>query len=145
MKYINIVLVLLCFVLSACRTTEYVEVAVHDTITVQKVDSIRQIIREKTIVNNRDSVSHTEYQRGDTIYIRDYKEIITNIEKEISDSTLKAIVDSISRIYHNSSKEYVEVEKPPNIWERIKMFFGDAFVWFIILVVIYFTILLKRK
>ena len=124
MALIAVVIILLFLFLSSCSTkktiTEYV--AVHDTLTVHKRDTIRDVVYKThtDTVTNTEVHTYTLNNVGDTI-----KEIhhYHNTEKVIVvDSTdrYRATVDSLRAVLKaQESKKEVKTTNRPRWWEYV--------------------------
>ena len=101
--------VALCLVLAGCKTvkqTVEVPVYVHDTTYVAKE------VHDSTFINRW----HTEYQKGDTIFITN--EVTKIVTKLKTDTAYKYIEKPVVV----SKTETVEVKKPLSWWQK-------TFVW----------------
>lgn len=144
-----IIALLLCCIFGAffsCSRVEYITetVKVHDTLRAVSRDTIVHTVREHTIVNVKDSVSHVEFVRGDTVFIKDYRIINNEIRTEINDSLLKSITDSISKSFAvNNDKETIVPEPTKrrlSFFDRLYNSIENIVIWTIIFIVLMLSI-----
>lgn len=133
--------ILLLFV--GCRGVEPVVSEVHDTIVETRHDSIFRVIHEEIFNNFHDSVSHVEYVRGDTVFVNDYKVVVRERSEKLSDSTIRAIVDSLRASIVMKEPEYIE--KPLSTKEKILLKLGYAFFFLLALMVSYILLRIAVK
>lgn len=103
-------------------------------------DSVLHITREELVLNTKDSVSHTEYMRGDTIFVNDFRYLYRERVEKSGDSISAAKKDSIF------VKEPIYIEKQLSLWERILQKSGIAFLTILALLVAYiiFKIFIRK-
>lgn len=109
---------------------------------------IHEIYKANTVrdtVWNKDSVYII--QRGDTIYnttIREFHHYSHSTDTIHSNDTItKIVVQPVERIVNN--KVEVEVEKPLNWWQKLRMSLGEALIGALIFSVVYFIFIRKKK
>ncbi len=122
-----VILFIVCVMLSACTTTKYVPVetvrteyktnTVHDSIYVEKYDSV-----------------YVE-SRGDTVTIQQWHVRYKDRYIEVTDTFLKT--DSIPVPY--------PVEKQLTRWQQIKLDFGDIFILLVLVLVLYHIVRTKLQ
>lgn len=141
-------IVLVVFVmLSACSAPVVRTIEVHDTLHTAHVDTVRQVIREQTTVTLRDSVSHTEYMRGDTLVIHDTKIVERFRDTQVSDSLVRTIADSISSSFSRLSHTEVPAPKVRKLsrWEKMLLNLGKASLCLLLLALLAAIWRLNRK
>lgn len=134
---------LFIFLIVGCRGVEPVVTEVHDTIVETRHDSIFRVIHEEIFHNTKDSVSHVEYVKGDTVFIRDFSKTIVERYEKMSDSTRQAIIDSLRASL--SVKEPVYIEKKLTLKEKTLVKLGYAFFFLLALMVSYILLRIAVK
>ena len=117
MAIIAVVIILLFLFLSSCSTkktiTEYV--TVHDTLTVHKSDTIRDVVYKThtDTVTNTEVHTYTLNNVGDTI--KEVHHFHYTEKTVVLDSTYryKAKIDSLQAIIDSRQEQVVEVKKSP--------------------------------
>lgn len=106
---------------------------------VYKVNTVRDT------VFNKDSVYII--QKGDTIYnttIREFHHYSHSTDTVHSNDTItKVVVQPVERIVNN--KVEVEVPKPLNWWQKLRMTLGDITIGVLIFSTFYFIFKIKKK
>lgn len=97
-------------------------------------DSVLHITREELVLNTKDSVSHTEYMRGDTMFVNDFRYLYRERVEKSGDSLSSAKKDSVF------VKEPIYIEKQLSLWERFLQKSGIAFLSILALLVSYFIL-----
>lgn len=109
---------------------------------------IHEIYKANTV---RDTVFHKDsviiLQKGDTIYnttIREFHHYNSSTDTIFSNDTItKIVVQPVERIVNN--KVEVEVEKPLNWWQKLRMSLGEALIGVFILFIGYLIFIKKKK
>ena len=96
----------------ALKQTVEVPVYVHDTAYLAKE------VHDSTYIDRW----HTEYQKGDTIYITD--EVTKIVTKIVRDTAYKYVEKPVTI----SKTETVEVKKPLTWWQKTLMWLGVAMI-----------------
>lgn len=105
---------MLFFCITSCSKVEYITETVHDTISTVKVDTFHHVTKERETLVFRDSVSHTEYVKGDTVFIKDWKFVFSDRKVKVNDSVYKSQIDSLKHIIDSSKEKKTVVDKPMN-------------------------------
>lgn len=139
---IRILPFLLVILLFGCKGAEIMS-EIHDTIVSAKHDSFVHIFHNETVFNTKDSVSHVEYVRGDTIFVKDFRYILNERMGNRSDSIIRAELDSLRR--SKASIEPVYIEKPLSWKEKALQKLGSTFLLILALMVSYILIRIAVK
>ena len=131
------------FSITSCKHVELVTEVIHDTITTTKTDTFLRVSKEKEIITRVDSVSHTEYIKGDSVFIRDFKIIFRDREVASNDSTYKSTIDSLKHVIDSTKELTKEPEKPKK--KPIKEFAYNLFITIFAACVFGLLIVLLKK
>ena len=128
MAIIAVVIILLFLFLSSCSTkktiTEYV--AVHDTLTVHKSDTIRDVVYKTHTDTIRETITREivirqdSAKRLDTIRINTYNDRYRYVYVGDSSRAYRSVVDTLKAVIDKSKeKETVKKTTRPRTWELI--------------------------
>lgn len=136
-------MLLLVAVLAGCKGSENVVYEIHDTIIQTRYDSVFQIAQEKSVFNMRDSVSHVEFMRGDTMFVKDFSYLFRERIEHLKDSTSTSKADTVRESIVKTEPVYIE--KPLSPKERLLQKLGVVFLAFLTLMVSYVIIRIAVK
>lgn len=107
---------LLCVLLSGCKSVKHVSVPVVHTDTLY----INKMSRDSIWLH--DSIFVSEKQKGDTIWLTSTKWRTKYVERQVHDTIYKSRVDSVGVPYPVE----VPVEKPLTWWQKARLRLGDV-------------------
>ena len=131
-----------------CKSQKQVISEKEKQVEVVEKPVIHEVYKVNTVrdtVFNKDSVYII--QKGDTIYnttIREFHHYSHSTDTIHSNDTItKIVVQPVERIVNN--KVEVEVEKPLNWWQKLRMSLGEALIGVFILFIGYLIFIKKKK
>lgn len=150
MKKIIVTLSILLIIATtvSCKSQKQLISEKEKQVEVVEKPIIHEIYKANTV---RDTVFHKDsviiLQKGDTIYnttIREFHHYSHSTDTIHSNDTItKIVVQPVERIVNN--KVEVEVEKPLNWWQKLRMSLGEAAIGLFILFVGYLIFIKKKK
>ena len=136
------------FLLVACKAQKEFITEKDTQVEVVEKPVIHEVYKVNTVrdtVWNRDSVYII--QRGDTIYnntVREFHHYSHTTDTIHSNDTItKVVVQPVEHIL--KEKVEVEVEKPLNWWQKLRMSLGETFIGAFILFIGYLIFIRKKK
>lgn len=143
---LSILLIIATF--SACKSQKQLISEKETQVEVVEKPIVHEIYKTNTV---RDTVFHKDsviiLQKGDTIYeksVREFHHYISSTDTIHSNDTItKVVVQPVERIVNN--KVEVEVPKPLNWWEKLRMTLGDITIGVLIFSAFYFIFKIKKK
>lgn len=136
------------FLLVACKAQKEFITEKDTQVEVVEKPVIHEVYKVNTVrdtVFNRDSVYII--QRGDTIYnntVREFHHYSHTTDTIHSNDTItKVVVQPVEHIL--KEKVEVEVEKPLNWWQKLRMSLGETFIGAFILFIGYLIFIRKKK
>lgn len=143
---LSILLIIATF--SACKSQKQVVSEKETQVEVVEKPVIHEIYKANIVrdtVWNKDSVYII--QRGDTVYnntVREYHHYTHTSDTIHSNDTItKVVVQPVEHIL--KEKVEVEVPKPLNWWEKLRMTLGDITIGVLIFSAFYFIFKIKKK
>lgn len=147
MKKIIVTLSIL-FLLVGCKAHKQLISEKETQVEVVEKPIVHEIYKTNTV---RDTVFHKDsviiLQKGDTIYeksVREFHHYISSTDTVHKNDTItNVVIQPVERIVNN--KVEVEVPKPLNWWEKIRMTLGETFIGALIFFLIYYIFIKKKK
>lgn len=143
-----LVIISILFLLVACKAHKEFVTEKNTQVEVVEKPVIHEVYKVNTVrdtVWNKDSVYII--QRGDTIYnttIREFHHYSHSTDTVHSNDTItKVVVQPVEHIL--KEKVEVEVPKPLNWWEKLRMSLGETFIGAFILFIGYLIFIRKKK
>lgn len=131
-----------------CKSQKQVISEKEKQVEVVEKPVVHEIYKANTVrdtVWNKDSVYII--QKGDTIYnntVREFHHYSHTTDTIHSNDTItKVVVQPVERIVNN--KVEVEVPKPLNWWQKLRISLGETFIGALIFSVVYFIFIRKKK
>lgn len=145
-KILAIISILLLLV--ACKAQKEFITEKETQVEVVEKPVIHEVYKVNTVrdtVWNKDSVYII--QKGDTVYEKSVREFHhyshTTDTVHKNDTITQIVVQPIERVVNKEVQ--VEVEKPLNWWQKLRMSLGEAFIGAFILVLLYLIFIKKKK
>lgn len=131
-----------------CKSQKQVISEKEKQVEVVEKPVIHEVYKVNTV---RDTVFHKDsviiLQKGDTVYeksVREFHHYISSTDTIHSNDTItKVVVQPVERIVNN--KVEVEVPKPLNWWQKLRISLGETFIGAFILFIGYLFIIKKKK
>ena len=145
---VTLSILLIIAIAGGCKSQKQVISEKETQVEVVEKPVIHEVYKVNTVrdtVFNKDSVYII--QKGDTIYnttIREFHHYSHSTDTVHSNDTItKVVVQPVERIVNN--KVEVEVPKPLNWWEKLRMTMGDITIGVLIFSAFYFIFKIKKK
>lgn len=143
-----IAIISIMFLLVACKAQKEFINEKETQVEVVEKPVIHEVYKVNTV---RDTVFHKDsviiLQKGDTIYeksVREFHHYISSTDTVHSNDTItKVVVQPVEKIVNRQTQ--VEVPKPLNWWEKIRMTLGDITIGVLIFSAFYFIFKIKKK
>lgn len=147
MKWFLIHILALFFLTSCAAHKSVITDTTHQTDTVVRTDTVRLTKFQRDSVAIHDSVFVSVATRGDTVEVVKYRYKTCWRDRWHTDSVYISKHDTVTRrdTMYVQRKVIEEVEKPPSMWQRIKMSVGGVLVGLIIAIVVTLAIHLFPK
>lgn len=148
MKRIIAIISILLLLLVGCKSQKQVITEKETQVEVVEKPVIHEVYKVNTVrdtVFNKDSVYII--QRGDTIYnttIREFHHYSHTTDTIHSNDTItKVVIQPVEKTVNKQIE--VEVEKPLNWWQKIRISLGEVFIGALIFFLIYYIFINKKK